>query len=108
MLQTALSLLLARLIEENDAILQKILQGMKHQVQLRVGTVKYLGTIIGADSVKSDPAEVMPISEVSMPTDKSAVCCLLDIYGKFFCLSFPTVSSITALLHDLVKTDMHF
>ena len=82
---------------------------MKHQVQLRVGTVKYfLSTIIGADSVKSDPAEVMPISEVPMPTDKSAVCCLLDMYGKFFSLSFPTASSITALLRDQIKTDMHF
>ena len=102
-------------IEEHDAILQKILTRARERnikfnfdkLQLRVDTVKYLGTIIGADGVKPDPTKIMAISEMPTPTDKSAVRRLLGMVN-FLANHIPNVSSITAPLRDLVKTDVHF
>ena len=72
------------------------------KLQLQVDTVKYLGTIIGADGVKPDPAKIMAISEMPIPTDKSAVRRLLGM-EIFLANHIPNVSSITAPLRDLVK-----
>ena len=102
-------------IEEHDAILQKVLTRARERnikfnldkLQLRVNVVKYLGTIIGADGVKPDPAKILAISNMPTPVDRSAVRRLLGMVN-FLANHVPNVSSITAPLRDLVKADVHF
>ena len=102
-------------VDEHDRILQKVLERARERkvkfnfdkLQLRVNTVKYLGTIIGADGVKPDPAKIVAISNMPTPTDKSAVRHLLGMVN-FLANHIPNVASITAPLRDLVKADVHF
>ena len=102
-------------VDEHDRILQKVLERARERkvkfnfgkLQLGVNTVKYLGTIIGADGVKPDPAKIVAISNMPTPTDKSAVRRLLGMVN-FLANHIPNVASITAPLRDLVKADVHF
>ena len=65
-------------IEEHD---MKVLQGARERnvkfnfdkLQLQVNAVKYLGTFISAKGVKLDPTKIAAISNMPIPTDKSAV-----------------------------------
>ena len=69
-------------------ILQKVLQRARERkvkfnfdiLQLRVNTVKYLGTII---TVKPVLAKIAAISNMPNPADKSAVREASTWYGKF-------------------------
>ena len=72
-----------------------------------MNAVKYLGTIITAEGVKPNPAKIAAISNMSNPTDKSAVRRLLGMVN-FLANYIPNVASITAPLRDLVKNDVHF
>ena len=69
--------------------------------------MKYLDTIISAEEVKPDPAKRAAISNMPIPTDKSAVRCLIGMVN-FLANHIPNVSSITVPLCDQVKNDVHF
>jgi len=69
--------------------------------------VKYLGTIISKEGIKPDPDKVSAISDMPVPTDKSAVRRLLGMVN-FLANHIPNMSNITAPLRNLVKEDTHF
>ena len=102
-------------IKEHNMILQKVLQRARERnvkfnfdkLQLRLNAVKYLDTIISAEDVKPDPAKRAAISNIPIPTDKSAVRRLIGMVN-FLANHIPNVSSITVPLCDLVKNDVHF
>ena len=105
----------ASTIEEHDGILHNVLDRARERnvkfnldkLQLRVNTVKYLGTIISEEGIKPDPDKVIAISNMPIPTDKPAVRRLLGMVN-FLANHIPNMSTITAPLRDLVKEDTHF
>ena len=64
-------------LEEHNTILHKVLQqASDHNIKLKfdkfqfcVNAVKYLGTIISHEGMKSDPAKVQAINEMPTPND---------------------------------------
>ena len=66
-----------------------------------------MGTIISAEGVKPDPDKIAAISNIPIPTDKSAVRRLLSMVN-FLANHIPNVTSIIPPLMDLVKNDIHF
>ena len=78
--------------EEHNMILQKVFvetQGANikfnfDKLQLWVSVVKYLGAIISAEGVKPDSAKIAVISNIPIPTDKSAVRHLLSMANFIF------------------------
>ena len=105
----------AATVQEHDAILRTVLQRARDRnvkfnwdkLQLRVNTVKYLGTIISEEGIKPDPDKVNAISNMPVPTDKAGVRRLLGMVN-FLANHIPNMSTITAPLRDLVKVDTHF
>ena len=74
-------------VEENDTILRQVLDRARDRnvkfnfdkLQLRVNSVKYLGTIVSDERIKPDPAKVSAIVNMPMPTDKAALRRLLGM-----------------------------
>ena len=107
----------ATTIEEHDEILAQVLQRAKEQnitlnfekLQLRVSEVKYLGTIITPEGTKPDPTKLKAIAEMTTPTDKAARYQQIIRYDKLFIAPhIPNMSTITAPLRSLLKSDVHF
>ena len=102
-------------VQEHDQILRQLLDRAEERkirfnfdrLQVRVPEVKYLGTIITADGMKPDPAKLTAINGMSTPTDRTAVRRLLGMINFLAC-HIPDMSTITAPLRDLLKTDVHF
>ena len=102
-------------VAEHDRILHKVLQRAVEQnvklnldkLQLRVSEVKYLGTIITHEGMKPDPAKVNAITEMPVPEDKAAVRRLLGMIN-FLASHIPNMATITALLRELIRADVHF
>ena len=69
--------------------------------------VKYLGTIVTLDGIRSDPAKVEAISGLPTPTDKASARRLLGMIN-FLAAHVPDMSTITAPVRDLLKTDVIF
>ena len=101
--------------QEHDHILTQVLERVKdrnvvfnlHKLQLRVNEVKYLGTIITSEGTKPDPSEVKAIVEMTSPTDKAGIRRLLGMIN-FLAAHIPNMSSITAPLRCLLKSDVIF
>ena len=102
-------------LQEHDQILRQVLERAKERnvrfnydkLQLRVPEVKYLGTIITADGMKPDPSKVKAINDIPTPTDKADVRRLLGMINFLAC-HIPDMSTTTAPLRDLLKSDVHF
>jgi len=94
----------AETIQEHDEILTQVLNRAKEQnimlsfdkVHLRASEVKYLGTIITHQGMKSDPSKVKAAFEMTIPTGKLGIRCLLGIIN-FLAPHIPIMSTITAL-----------
>ena len=105
----------AETIQEHDEILIQVLNRAKEQnitlnfdkVHLRASEVKYLGTIITHQGMKPDPSKVKAIVEMTTPTDKPGIRRLLGMIN-FLAPHIPSMSTITAPLRDLLKSDIHF
>ena len=105
----------AATVEEHDIILRKVLvragdRNVKFnldKLQLRVNSVKYLGTIVSDEGIKPDPAKVSAIVNMPLPNDKAALRRLLGIVN-FLASHIPNLATITALLCALLKKDTHF
>lgn len=101
--------------EEHDRILNQVLQRAEDQniklnfdkLQLRVNQVRYLGTIVTPDGIKPDPAKVEAIIGMPTPTDKAGVRRLLGMIN-FLAAHIPDMSTITAPVRDLLKSDVIF
>ena len=78
-----------------------------NKLQLRVHGVKYLGTIVTPEGTKPDPAKVKAIAEMGAPTDKAGIRRLLGMI-TFLAAHIPDMSSITAPLRCLLKSDVLF
>ena len=102
-------------ITEHDQILTQVMQRAKdrnivfnlNKLQLRVSEVKYLGTIVTPDGIKPDPTKVQAIVEMATPTDKPGVRRLLGMIN-FLAAHIPNMSTITAPLRCLLKSDVLF
>jgi len=102
-------------IEKHNTLLHYVLQQAAElniklnfdKFQLSVSEVKYLGTIISHEGMKSDPAKVTAIKEIPIPKDKAAVRCLLGMIN-YLAPHIPNMASICTPLRDLIKTDVHF
>jgi len=57
--------------------------------------------------MKPDPSKVKAIVEMTTPTDKLGIRRLLSMIN-FLAPHIPNMSTITAPLHDLLKSDIHF
>ena len=57
--------------------------------------------------LKPDPATVSAIVNMPVPTDKAALRCLLGVVN-FLASHIPNLATITAPLHALLKTVIHF
>ena len=102
-------------ITEHDQILTQVMQIAKdrnivfnlNKLQLQVSEVKYLGTIVTPDGIKPDPTKVQAIVEMATPTDKPGVRRLLGMIN-FLAAHIPNMSTITAPLRCLLKSDVLF
>ena len=102
-------------IDEHDKILHQTLQRAEDRniklnfdkLQLRMNEVKYLGTIVTPNGIKPDPTKVEAILGMPTPTDKAGVKRLLDI-TNFLAAHIPDISTITAPVRDLLKSDVLF
>ena len=98
--------------QEHDHILTQVLERAKdhnivfnlHKLQLQVNEVKYLGTIVipegttvTPEGTKPDPSKVRAIMEMTSPTDKASIRCLLGMIN-FLAAYIPNMSSITSPL----------
>ena len=77
------------------------------KLQLRVNEVKYLGTIVTPEGTKPDPSKVKAIVEMNPPNDKAGIRRLLGMIN-FLAAHIPNMSSITAPLRCLLKSDVLF
>ena len=101
--------------QEHDHILTQVLQRAKDRnivfnmdkLQLRVNEVKYLGTIVTPEGTKPDPSKVKAIVEMDPPKDKAGIWCLLGMIN-FLAAHIPNMSSMTAPLRCLLKSDVLF
>ena len=57
--------------------------------------------------MKPDPAKVRAIKEIPTPNDKAAVFRLLGMIN-YLAPHIPNIASISTLLRDLIKADVHF
>ena len=102
-------------IEEHDQILKQVLERAKEKnikfnfdkLQLRVSEVRYLGTMVTPEGIKPDPMKVSAIVEMASPTDKAGIRRLLGMIN-FLAAHIPNVSTITAPLRSLLKSDILF
>ena len=102
-------------IEEQDQILRQVLEGAKEKnikfnfdkLQLRVNGVRYLGTMVTPEGIKPDPMKMRAIFKMGNPTDKASTRCLLGVIN-FLAAHIPNVSTITAPLQCLLKSDVLF
>ena len=69
--------------------------------------VKYLGTIVTPDGIKPDPTKIEAIKGMPIPTDKAGVRHLLGMIN-FLAAHIPNMSTITAPVRDLLKSDVLF
>ena len=71
--------------------------------------MKYLGTIVSQEGMKSDPTKVqaIAISKMPAPTEKASVRHLLGMIN-FLAPHIPNMATIVAPLRELTKTDVHF
>ena len=107
----------ANSVEEHDHILQQVLDRAmecnvilnldKFQLCISAVNYMYLGSVISHQGMKPDPAKVKEISSMPTPCDKQAVYRLLGMIN-FVAPHIPNMAIITAPLHDLVKSDVHF
>ena len=74
------------------------------KLQLRVNSVKYLGTIVSDEGINPYPAKVSAIVNVPLPNDKAALQRLLGMVN-FLASHVPNLATITAPLCALLKTD---
>ena len=101
--------------QEHDHILTQVLERAKERnilfnlekLQLRVNEVKYLGTIVTPEGTKPDPSKVKAIVEMAPPQDKAGIRRLLGMIN-FLAAHIPNMSSITAPLRSLLKSDILF
>ena len=101
--------------QEHDHILTQVLQRAKDRnivfnmdkLQLRVNEVKYLGTIVTPEGTKPDPSKVKAIVEMDPPKDKAGIRRLLGMIN-FLTAHIPNMSSVTAPLRCLLKSDVLF
>ena len=99
--------------KEHDAILERIMQRAqeknvrfnKSKVQFKVSTVKYLGNLVASSGLRPDPEKVRAISEMPVPSDRTALQRLLGMV-KFLSQYIPDESSITAPLRSLLKKNV--
>ena len=102
-------------IEEHNQILRQVLERTKEKnikfnfdkLQLRVNEVRYLGTMVTPEGIKPDPMKVHAIVEMGNPTDKAGIRRLLNMIN-FLAAHIPNVSTITAPLRSLLKSDVLF
>ena len=102
-------------IDEHEKILHQVLQRAEDRniklnfdkLQLRMNEVKYLGTIVTPNGIRPDPAKVEAILGMPMPTDKAGVRRLLGMIN-FLAAHIPDMSTITAPVRDLLKSDVLF
>ena len=102
-------------VEEHDMILRQVLARAQDRnvkfnfdkLQLRVNSVKYLGTIVTDEGIKPDPAKVSAIVNMPGPTDKATLRRLLGMVN-FLSSHIPNLATITAPLRALLKLDTHF
>ena len=99
-------------IEEHDQILRQVLEranqkNSKLNFELRMKEVRYLGTMITLQGIKPDLMKVSAIVEMTSPTDKAGIRCLLGM-TNFLAAHIPNVSTITAPLRSLLKSDTPF
>ena len=101
--------------DEHDKILHQVLQRAEERniklnsdkLQLRMSEVKYLGTIVTPDGIRPDPTKVEAIMGMPTPTDKAGVRRLLGMIN-FLAAHIPDMSTITAPVRDLLKSDVIF
>ena len=101
--------------DEHDHILRQVLERAKERnikfnyekLQLRVSEVRYLGNIITPEGIKPDPMKVNAIAEMTSPVDKAGVRRLLGMIN-FLAAHIPNLSTITAPLRSLLKSDTLF
>ena len=101
--------------EEHDQILRQVLERANEKnikfnfdkLQLRVHEVRYLGTMVTPEGIKPDPMKVSAIVEMSSPTDKAGIRRILGMIN-FLAAHIPNVSTITAPLRSLLKSDTLF
>ena len=102
-------------IEEHNQILRQVLERAREKnikfnfdkLQLRVNEVRYLGTMVTPEGIKPDPMKVRAIVEMGNPTDKAGIRRLLGMIN-FLAAHIPNVSTITAPLRSLLKSDVLF
>ena len=102
-------------IEEHDQILRQVLERANQRkiklnfdkLQLRMKEVRYLGTMVTPQGIKPDPMKVSAIVEMTSPTDKAGIRRLLGM-TNFLAAHIPNVSTITAPLRSLLKSDTLF
>ena len=102
-------------IEEHDQILRQVLERANKKnikfnfdkLQLRMNEVRYLGTMVTPQGIKPDPMKVSAIVEMTSPTDKAGIRRLLGM-TNFLAAHIPNVSTITAPLRSLLKSDILF
>ena len=78
-----------------------------NKLQLRVQEVKYLGTIVTPDGTKPDPLKVKALTAMATPTDKAGIRRLMGMIN-FLAAHIPEMSTITAPLRCLLKSDVLF
>ena len=101
--------------DEHDKILHQVLQRAEDRnikinfdkLNLRTKEVKYLGTIVTPNGIKPDPGKVEAIMGMPTPTDKASVRRLLGMIN-FLAAHIPNMSTITAPVRDLLKSDVVF
>jgi len=101
--------------QEHDQILTRVMQRARernivfnlNKLQLRVNEVKYLGTIVTPEGTKPDPSKVKAIIEMESPTDKAGIRRLLGMIN-FLAAHIPNLSTVTAPLRCLLKSDVLF
>ena len=69
--------------------------------------VRYLGTMVTPEGIKPDPMKVSAIVEMTSPTDKAGIRRILGMIN-FLAAHIPNVSTITAPLRSLLKSDTLF
>ena len=69
--------------------------------------VRYLGTMVTSEGIKLDLMKVSAIVEMTSPTDRAGIRRLLSMIN-FLAAHIPNVSTITAPLQSLLKSDTLF
>ena len=101
--------------EEHDKILHQVLQRAEDRniklnfdkLPLCTTEVKYLGAVVTHDGLRPDPAKVEAIMGMPIPTDKAGVRHLLGMIN-FLAAHIPDMSTITATVRNLLKSDVIF